>query len=82
MEEIDFEICHSGNPAPIEWYALAGSGVQHRRAAAVDEQHQRAVIKARWAFRTGGIRNWGHNRAVKTNRLVLVLVSAHCCVMF
>ena len=32
--EIDFEICHSGNPPPIEWYALAGSGVQHQRAAA------------------------------------------------
>jgi len=24
----------------------------------------------RWAFRTGGIRTWGCNRAVKTNRLV------------
>jgi len=38
MEEIHFEICHSGNLPPIEWYALAGSGLQNQRAAAVDEQ--------------------------------------------
>jgi len=32
---------------------------------------QRAAIEARGAFRTGGgVRNWGRNRAVKTNRLV------------
>jgi len=50
MEERDFEICHSGNPPPIEWYAVAGSGVQHQRAAAVYEQHWRAAIEVWWAF--------------------------------
>jgi len=56
-EEIDFEICPSSNPSPIKWYALTGSGVQHQRAAAVDEQHGRAAIEARRALRTGGIQN-------------------------
>jgi len=28
----------------------------------------------RRAFQTGGIRTWGHNRAVKTNRLVCLSV--------
>jgi len=28
----------------------------------------------RWAFRTGGIRTWGRNRAVKANRLILLLL--------
>ena len=33
------------------------------------------------AFRTGGIQNWGrselgHNRAVKTNRLVIIIITA------
>jgi len=37
-EEIDFEICHSGNLLLIEWYALAGSGLQQQRAAAVDDR--------------------------------------------
>jgi len=31
---------------------------------------RRAAIEARGAFQTAGIRNWGHNWAVKTNRLV------------
>ena len=26
------------------------------------------------AFRTGGVRNWGRNRAVKTHRLVLFII--------
>ena len=38
---------------------------------------RRAAIEARGhselrAFGTGGVRNWGHNRAVKTHRLVLI----------
>ena len=42
---------------------------------------RRATIKARGhselaAFGTGDIRNWGRNRAVKTNRLVLGLIGA------
>ena len=69
MEEIDFEICHSGNPPTIEWYARAGSGVQHQRAAAVDEQHRRAAIEARRAFRTGGIWNcWHSDLGVQSGR--------------
>ena len=40
------------------------------RAAAVDEQHRRAAIEAWRAFGTVGVRKWGRNRAVKTNRLV------------
>ena len=40
---------------------------------------RRAAIETRGhsqlgAFRTGGVRNWGRNRAVKTNRLVCVSV--------
>ena len=40
---------------------------------------RRAAIEARrhsglGAFGTGGVRNWGRNRAVKTNRLVVMLV--------
>jgi len=40
---------------------------------------RRAAIEARGhselgAFETGGVRNWGHNRAVKTNRLVKPVV--------
>jgi len=69
MEGIDFEICHSGNPPPIEWYALAGSGVKHQCAAAVDEQHRRAAIEARRAFRTGGIWNcWRSDLGVQSAR--------------
>jgi len=39
---------------------------------------RRATIEARrhselGAFGTWGVRNWGHNRAVKSNRLVLML---------
>jgi len=55
--EIHFEICHSGNLQRIEWYALVGSGLHHQRAAAVDEQHRRAAIEGRRAFRTVGIQN-------------------------
>jgi len=43
-------------------------------AAAVDEQHRRAAKLSGHselgAFGTVGVRNWGRNRAVKTNRLV------------
>jgi len=40
---------------------------------------RRAAIEARGhselgAFETGGVRNWGRNLAVKTNRLVVMLV--------
>jgi len=78
MEEIDFEICHSGNLPPMEWYALAGSGVQHQRAAAVDEQRSKLGGHSKLgAFRTVRIRNWGLNRAIKTNQLVLLSVTHH-----
>jgi len=41
---------------------------------------RRAAIEARGhselgAFETGDVRNWGRNRAVKTNRLVLKVVT-------
>ena len=49
------------------------------------ERVQKFGIWARWelgighdvrrAFRTGGIRNWGRNRAVETNRLVIIVVT-------
>ena len=35
---------------------------------------RRAAVEARGAFRTGGVRNWGRNRAVKTNQLVCLSV--------
>jgi len=49
--------------------ALAGSGVQHQRAAAVDEQHRRAAIEARRAFRAGAIRNcWRSELGAQSGR--------------
>ena len=59
-EDIDFEICHSGNPRRSNGMrsleAECSTSVQ-QCAAAVNEQHQRAAIDAWRAFRTGGIRN-------------------------
>jgi len=71
-EEIHFEVCHSGNLAPI--VACRGStggvagGVQ--RQSTTDVRIQKCCVRIIPRFRTGGVRNWGHNRAVKTNRLV------------
>ena len=80
-EEIDFEVCHSGNPPLIEWYALAGS-VQQQLMSSTSVQWSKLGRHSKLgAFGIVGVRNWGCNRALKTNRLVLVLVSVHCCVM-
>ena len=55
---------------PIERYALAQSGLQYQRAAAVDEQQRRAAIEARRrAFRTGGIHNcWRSELGAQSGR--------------
>jgi len=72
-EEIDFEVCHFGNLPSI----VACS------AAAVDDRDVR-IQKCRFRIiprilttdpRTGGIRTYMRNRAVKTNRLVFVFLS-------
>jgi len=80
-EEIHFEVCHSGNLPPI----VACSGTimaAWRRAAAVDDRDvriQKCCVRIIPRIlttdpRIGGIRNWGRNRAVKTNRLVFIFV--------
>jgi len=51
---------------------------QHILIEPVAQRH--AAIEARGhselgAFRTGGVRNWGHNRAVKTNRLIIIITA-------
>jgi len=68
MEEIHFEVCHSGNLPPI----IACS------AAAVDDRDvwiQKCCVRIiprslTTDPQTGGIWTWGRNRAVKTNWLV------------
>ena len=57
-QEIDFEICHSGNLPPIEWYALAGSGLQQHRAAAVDD---RCADPEMLRPHHSADPNWGHS---------------------
>jgi len=70
-EEIDFKVCPYGD---------SGNGTATAARRSLDiviepAAWRRAAIEARGhselrAFGTGGIRNWGHNRAVKTHRLV------------
>ena len=70
-EEIRFEVCPYGD---------SGNGIAAaaRRSLVVEPAaRRRAVIETRGhselrAFGTGGVRNWGRNRAVKTHRLVAV----------
>jgi len=60
-EEIDFEVCPYGDSGN-------GTAAAARRSAACSD-------RSSGAFRTGGVRNWGRNRAVKTNRLVALLLT-------
>jgi len=75
-EEIHFEVCHSGNLPPI----VACRGSAGGMAAGVHQQSttdvwiQKCFVRITPWFRSGGIRNWGHNRVVKTNWLVCVSV--------
>jgi len=42
-----------------------------RRGAAIEARGHSEL----WVFGNGGVRNWGRNRAVKTNRLVIIMVA-------
>jgi len=70
MEEIDFEVFRYGDSGN-------GTPAAARRIEPVAQRH--TAIEARGhseqgAFETGVVRNWGRNRAVKTNRLVVLIV--------
>jgi len=52
-----------------EWSAFGNSGSGHVRSSDWSSVHD---VRRR-AYRTGGIRTWGRNRAVKTSRLVVLL---------
>jgi len=70
-EEIDFEFFpngDSGNSTAAAARSSAGYSDLTGGAAACSD-------RSSGAFRTGGIRNWERNRAVKTNRLVCLSVS-------
>ena len=65
-EEIDFEVCpygNSGNGTAAAARRSAGYSYWTGGAAACND-------RSSGAFRTGGVQNWGRNRAVKTNWLV------------
>jgi len=51
-------------------YWRRGGVVQ--RQSTTDVRIHKCCVRIIPRIRTGGIRNWGHNRAVKTNRLVSV----------
>jgi len=63
MEEIDFEVCPYGN-----------SVQQHDGRRDILIEPAAYSDRSSGAFGTGGVRNWGRNRAVKIKRLVAVLV--------
>jgi len=70
-EEIDFEVC----PMAIPAMALLQQHDTRRDILTEPAARRRTAIEARGhlelgAFGTGHVRNWGRNRAVKTNRLV------------
>ena len=70
-EEIDFEVCPYGDSG-------YGTAAAARRSAGYSDWTGGATAcsdRSSRAFRTGGVRNWGRNRAVKTNRLVCLFVS-------
>jgi len=75
-EEIHFEICHSGNLPPTVTCSGSTGGVAassgSRRQRCADPENCVRIIPRILTTdpRTGGIRNCGRNRAVKTNRLV------------
>jgi len=81
-EEIHFEVCHSGKLPSIvaDRSVLRAAAVLAacRRAAALDDRElriQKCCVRIVPRIlttdpRTGGIQNWGRNRAVKTHRFV------------
>jgi len=75
-KEIDFEVCpygDSGNGTAAAARHSAGySDWTGGEAACSDRISGHSELGA---FGTGGVRNWGRNRAVKTNRLICVCVS-------
>jgi len=78
MEEIHFEVCHSGNLPPIIACCVSTGGRRAGAAAAVavdDVRIQKCCVRIIPRIltrdtRTGGVRNCGRNRAVKSHRLV------------
>jgi len=69
-EEIDFEVCLMAIPT------MALLQQHDGRWDILMEPAARACSdRSSGAFRTEGVRNWGRNRDVKTNRLVFLLVS-------
>jgi len=88
-EEIHFEVCYSGNLPPIVADRSVQpqtdniGSVPAGAAAAVDAKDvriQKCCVRIVPRIltidpRTGGIRNWRRNRAVKTHRLIFQLVS-------
>jgi len=80
------KFCHSGNLPPIVACRGSTGGV----AGGVHWQRQMTLCGSRnvasalfrgselGAFGTGGVRNWGHNRAVKTIRLVCLVCLSVC----
>jgi len=75
-EDIDFEVF----PMAIPSMALLQQHDARRDILIEPAARRRAAIEARGhfelrAFGTGGVRNWGRNRAVKTHRLVKLCVT-------
>ena len=69
-EEIDFEVCPYGN-------SNSGTAAAACRSAGYSDWTGSMAAcsdRSSGAFGTGGVRNWGRNLAVKTNRLVLPLI--------
>jgi len=79
-EEIDFEVC----PVAIPSMTLLQQHDARRDILIEPAARRRAAIEAPGhseleAFETGGVRNWGRNQAVKTNRLVCLCVCVSVC---
>jgi len=81
-EEIHFEVCHSGNLPPIIACCVS-TGDRRAGAAATVTVHDVRIQKCCVRIipriltrdpRTGGIQNWGRNRAVKNPGLLLLIV--------
>jgi len=68
-------MCHSGNPPPIELprslEAECSTNVQQQSTSSTGVQQSKLGGHSELGpFGTVGVRNWGRNRAVETNRLV------------
>jgi len=69
-EEIDLEVCPYGDSGN-------GTATAARRSTGYSDRIGGAAAcsdRSSGAFGTGGVRNWGRNRDVKTNRLVCLFV--------